>query len=76
MTKLNEIKFYNEGSLFEGLTDYQIMQGRRIRKMFKALTKGGKMNKNDAINKIINDVLPNMNNDSEITEKYIKAVLE
>lgn len=78
MTKLTHIKYYNEGALFEGLTDRQIEVGRRLRKMYKALTKGLKMDKDEAINKIIYDVEFNSlyGFDDEINERYIKAVLE
>ena len=78
MTQLHKIKYTNEGALFEGLTDYQILQGRRFRKMYKALTKGLKMNKQDAINKILKDweQKSNMGFTDEINENYIRAILE
>lgn len=78
MTKLTELKYYNEGALFDGLTDHQIQQGRGIRRMYKALTKGLKMKKDEAIDKIIYDFDNNtiMGLNDEINERYIRAVLE
>lgn len=77
MKSLHKIEWYNEGALFDGFSDQQIQTGRRLRKMYKALTFGLKMNKNDAIDKIVYD----MENktlwgfDEYINEKFIRTVL-